>query len=78
MCGTASRRLAAAGRKTLIQLREDGPDQYRSIDQAFTLDLAARVRAHYGERLVAILNEDIQAVPVRQRAAARRRGDSSA
>jgi hypothetical protein len=64
-----------AGRKTLFQLREDGPDQYRTIDQVFTPELAVRVRAHYGERLVAILNEDLATVPVRQRAAARRRGN---
>lgn len=45
-------------RVTCLVLQGDEDGTYRSLKQPYSAALAARLRAHYGERLVTIINEE--------------------
>lgn len=44
---------------TLIQLKGDGDEEYRVIKQPYSASLGIRIKAHYGESLSNIINEEI-------------------
>lgn len=59
-CEAIAKIKRACSKKILVQLEgDDKTDSYREIKWPFNPETAAKVRAHYGDKLLCILNEQL-------------------